>query len=166
MWFMPTAEIRVWITTTATTPASPIGKLVYSVNCAMGTDFSTITTINNSLQNWPKKEENNSQQDLPGDDGWHPGTTWMAKAGTVAGEGHGQKLPENRWPCLLLQISAAANSTTIHHWYYYRSRASWLLLISHKHISFQFGKEKSTVCTAPLERPLMAVLMLLGSYFQ
>lgn len=45
MWFMPTAEIRVWITTTATTPAFPIGKLVYSVNCAMGTDFSTITTI-------------------------------------------------------------------------------------------------------------------------
>lgn len=45
MWFVPTAEIRVWITTTATTPAFPIGKLVYSVNCAMGTDFSTITTI-------------------------------------------------------------------------------------------------------------------------
>lgn len=61
VWSLPIAGTRTGMSTTVTTPAFATGKLVYSVpypchNCAMGTKFSTITTII-ICSLWPQKEE-------------------------------------------------------------------------------------------------------------
>lgn len=116
----------------------------------------------NTLQNLPQKEENDSHakdricleatDDTEAHPEWKQGL-WLERDmgrnyGSTGGLGCSSRSwqlpgPPGKTPLIPLQKQSFSAITD-----------------SLKHISFQFGKEKSTVCTAPLERLLMSVLML------